>query len=92
MTRFVLLAAAALSLSACGKEQAAAGNGTAAEEDFTRDAIVANDITAIDAATADSANMAADVAPDIDLANEGNAADGNGPAPAPADNASGNGA
>ena len=85
MIRFVLFAAAALSLSACGKEQAATGNGTAAEEDFTSDAIVANDITAIDAATADSANMAADVAP-IGL-NEGVAVDGNAPA---ADNAAGN--
>ena len=86
MIRFVLFAAAALSLSACGKEQAATGNGTAAEEDFTREAIAANDITAIDAATADSANMAADVAPDIDL-NEGAAADGNAPM---ADNAAAN--
>jgi hypothetical protein len=79
MIRFALLAAAALSLSACGKEQQATGNGTAAEEDFTREAIVANDITAIDAATADSANMAADVAPDVDLTNEGNAAEDEAP-------------
>ncbi|MCW3797110.1 hypothetical protein OMW55_04725 [Sphingomonas sp. BN140010] len=89
MNRFALLAAAALLLSACGKEQAASGNGTAAEEDFTRDAIVANDITAIDAATADSANMAADVAPDIELTNEGDAAEGNVPA---VDNAANNAA
>jgi len=80
MTRFALVAAAALSLSACGKQQGATGNGTAAEEDFTQNAIVANDITAIDAATADSANMAADVAPDVELTNEGVAADGNAPA------------
>jgi hypothetical protein len=84
MIRFILFAAAALSLSACGKEQAATGNGTATEEDFTREAIVANDITAIDAATADSANMAADVAPDVEVSNEGEGAERNTPA---ADNA-----
>ena len=60
MRVLILAAAAALSLSACGKNDQA-GNTVNIDEDLTAENIVANDVTAIDAVTADSANMAADV-------------------------------
>ena len=77
MHRVALIAAAVLALAACKQEQQAAANDTAAEEDFTSESILANDVTAIDAATSDATNMAADVAPDIELGNEGNEAETN---------------
>ena len=67
MRSLPLLAAAAFALSACGNDDQV-GNVVNIEADLTAENIVANDVTAIDAVTADSANMAADV--DISLTNE----------------------
>lgn len=60
MRLLILTAGIALSLSACGKhdQREAATN---ADEGMTAENIVTNDVTAIDAVTADAANMAADV-------------------------------
>lgn len=69
MTRTVLIAALLLVLAACGKKDSGQGNQALSDDDFTRSAIVANDVTAIDAATGDSANMAADISPDALLGN-----------------------
>jgi hypothetical protein len=77
MHRAALIAAAALALAACNKEPQAIADDSAAEEDFTSESIVANDVTAIDAATSDATNMAADVAPLVEPGNEGEAADSN---------------
>lgn len=74
MIRSFLIATAALAVAACGGDGPTAGNDASGEEEFTREAIVANDITAIDAATSDAANMAADVAPEIEEGNDLNAA------------------
>lgn len=60
MRALILIAAASLALTACGKHDQ--GNTTQnSASDLTADKIVANDVTAIDAVTADSANMAADL-------------------------------
>jgi len=85
MRALILLAVAAFSLSACGKNDQA-DNTVNIDEDLTAENIVANDVTAIDAVTADSANMAADV--DIDFTNElaseaGASANGASPAAKP---------
>jgi len=58
--RLILLAAAALALAACGKNNQS-GQTQNAGEDMSAESIVANDVTAIDAVTGDAANMAADV-------------------------------
>ena len=55
-----LLIAALLALSACSKG-AQVDNSAQASDDLTADAIVSNDVTAIDAVTGAAANMAADV-------------------------------
>lgn len=60
MRPLVLLAIPALALAACGKDNEEEGRGNAGAG-LTADAIVANDVTAIDAVTADAANMAADI-------------------------------
>ena len=70
MTRTCLIAIAALALAACGKDQPVEGNQAFSDDDFTQSAIVANDVTAIDAATGDAANMAADLPPEAVLGNE----------------------
>ena len=62
-----LLAVAAFALSACG-DKGQADNNVSIDQDLTAESIVANDVTAIDAVTADSANMAEDV--DIAFTNE----------------------
>jgi hypothetical protein len=67
MRTIIVLAGAALSLAACGKSDEA-DNSVNADVSLTADNIVANDITAIDAVTADAANMAADV--EINFTNE----------------------
>lgn len=77
MNRTCLILCAALALTACGKDKPAEGNQAFSDEDFTQGAIVANDVTAIDAATGDAANMAADVPPDATLDNQD---EGDGPA------------
>ncbi|MEO7277892.1 MAG: hypothetical protein ABIW33_07715 [Sphingomicrobium sp.] len=77
MRALILLAGAFLALTACNKHDQA-GTAQKSDESLSADAIVANDVTAIDAVTADAANMAADVdyeALDPSAGNDGNAAD-----------------
>ncbi|MES2120249.1 MAG: hypothetical protein V4513_06680 [Pseudomonadota bacterium] len=60
MRALILFAGATLVLTGCGKnDQSGATNNVGA--DLTAEKIVANDVTAIDAVTADAANMAADM-------------------------------
>lgn len=61
MRVLILFAGASLALSACGKNQPAGNDREPAANDLSAEKIVANDVTAIDAVTADSANIAADV-------------------------------
>jgi hypothetical protein len=79
--RFPLLLAAALTLSACGNNDQTDKTQNY-DENLTAENIVSNDVTALDAVTGDSANMAADV--DMNYGN----LDMNGPAtePKPAGN------
>jgi hypothetical protein len=59
--RFLILAAgAALTLAAC-RNNDQHDTSQNADENLTAESIVSNDVTAIDAVTADAANMAADV-------------------------------
>ena len=58
--RIRILICAALSLSACGGKTAA-DNSAVTEENAAGQTIVTNDVTAIDAATGEAANMAPDV-------------------------------
>jgi hypothetical protein len=60
MRAFILVAGAILSLAACGRSNDA-GQVQNADESLSAQSIVSNDVTAIDAATGDAANMAADV-------------------------------
>src|SRR5690348_18362528 len=60
MRSLILIAAAALSVSAC-KNNDATDNTMNVDENLTAENIVSNDVTAIDAVTGDAANMAADV-------------------------------
>ena len=60
MRALAIAAAAALALTACGKNNQTDAN-QAGDEGMTADSIVSNDVTAIDAVTGDAANMAADV-------------------------------
>ena len=60
MRRLILLAGAAVALSACGSDQQSENNVNV-DQALGAENIVANDITAIDAVTAAAANMAADV-------------------------------
>jgi hypothetical protein len=60
MRAFILVTVAALSLAACGRGDQA-GQSQNADEGLSAESIVSNDVTAIDAATGDAANMAADV-------------------------------
>ena len=76
--RIHLLLAGALALAACGKNETTGGQ---AEADDSLNLVTAqgNDVTAIDAATGDDANMAGDV--DYisnELDNTGNGVDENG--------------
>lgn len=68
MRALIFVAGASLFLAACG-DQGAAGNATNAGANLAAEAIFANDTTAIDAATGDAANMAADV--DYTVSNAG---------------------
>ncbi len=56
----LVAAAAALTLGACRKNDQA-DSGPQPDQGLTAENIVSNDVTAIDAVTADAANMAADV-------------------------------
>lgn len=60
MRELILLGGAALALCACGSEQSAEERA-AAERNVTSEVVATNDTTAIDAATGEAANMAADV-------------------------------
>ena len=60
MRALIIFAGAALTLSACGNN-GQSGNNNNLDDNLTAESIVANDVTAIDAVTADAANMAADV-------------------------------
>jgi hypothetical protein len=76
MRTLILVAAAALGLAACGNNDQA-DNTVNVDENLAAENIVSNDVTAIDAVTADAANMAADVEITNDLLDVGNnAADG----------------
>jgi hypothetical protein len=80
MRELILIGAAAAALSGCGGEQTAEERA-AAERNVTSEVVQTNDTTAIDAATGQDANMAADVPfiPDIE-----NVAGSNEAAPAAA--------
>ncbi len=80
MRDLILLGAAAVALCGCGQEQSAEERA-AAEQNVTSQVVATNDTTAIDAATGEAANMAADVGFMPDL---GNDLDGNEAAPATA--------
>ena len=58
--RIPILICAALILGACGSKNGA-DNSALAEQNAASQAIVTNDVTAIDAATGEAANMAPDV-------------------------------
>lgn len=60
MHALILVAASALAISGCSKD-VAVDNTTNVDQDLAAQNISANDTTAIDAATSDDANMAADV-------------------------------
>lgn len=60
MRALILVAAASLAISACGTKPGA-DNAVATSDNLAAEAIIANDTTAIDAATGDAAKMAADV-------------------------------
>jgi hypothetical protein len=78
MRALILVAGAALTISACNKDEPAA-NTTNVDQDLVAQNISANDTTSIDAATGEDANMAADVnytVNEVDnLANDDNSAD-----------------
>jgi len=71
--RLTIILATSVALAACGGKDQAATNQDAASG-LTAEEIVANDVTAIDAVTADAANMAADTA--IDVGNLDDSVDG----------------
>ena len=60
MRALIIVAGAALALTACGNNDQT-DNSQNVDENLTAEDIVSNDITAIDAVTGDAANMAADV-------------------------------
>ena len=78
MRALILVAGAALTISACNKDQPTA-NTTNVDQDLAAQNISANDTTSIDAATGEDANMAADVNYTLNESNnlddDGNSAD-----------------
>ena len=60
MRALIIIAGAALALTACGNNDQT-DNSQNVDENLTAEDIVSNDVTAIDAVTGDAANMAADV-------------------------------
>ena len=86
MRKLILCGAAAIALSACNPEPSAQERA-AAEQNVTSEVVATNDTTAIDAATGQAANMAADVDFMPDVGNEaeandlGNEAEANDTAP-----------
>ena len=83
MRALILVAGAALTISACNNDQPTA-NTTNVDDDLAAQNISANDTTSIDAATGEDSNMAADVNFSV---NEADNADGDDNA---ADNADAN--
>lgn len=76
MRRIALTAALAIVLAACGDKQPETVNETGSDAALAQEGVVPNDVTAIDAATADDARMANDMAPPAsDLSNEDNQAE-----------------
>lgn len=79
MRSMILIGLSAAALSGCNDDKAA-GNQAASERNVTSEVAATNDTTAIDAATGEAANMAADVDFTAALDNE---TDGNRAAPSP---------
>lgn len=79
MSRPALLALAPLLLlAACGDKQSATVNESVSDSGLEQENVVAGDVTAIDAATADDARMANDLPPpaiDEEIGNGGNLTD-----------------
>jgi hypothetical protein len=69
MRSICLIATGALVLGGCGRNAGEANSANQAEV-VSASNIVSNDVTAIDAVTADAANMAADVPLDENLGND----------------------
>lgn len=88
MRALILLGVAATALSACGGDQTPR-NTAASEANVTSQLAATNDTTAIDAATGEAANMAADV---VFMPEPDNASDGNVGAPSRARRAAATGA
>ena len=83
MRALILVAGAALALAACRGNQPA-GETANVDQTLAAGPIASNDVTAIDAVTAEDSNMAADVALTNALDNTtANAATGGGTRPAP---------
>lgn len=78
--KLVIATAVTLGLAACGDKENSAGNEVAVDQGFSTENTTANDLTAIDAATADASGMAADAEANLMLEDLGNEADGNLPA------------
>ena len=73
MTRALPFALAAiLLLPGCGDQQPATVNEATDDAALAQENVIAGDVTAIDAATADDARMANDVAPPLDDDLDGN--------------------
>ena len=77
MRALIVFAAASLAMSACGTKDGSE-NAVATSDNLAAEPIIANDTTAIDAATGDAADMAADVDYSINQMDNGGdvAADG----------------
>ena len=78
--RIPILICAVLALCACGSKNAA-DNSVVAEENAAGQTVVTNDVTAIDAATGDAANMAPNVNYTLNEANLESGTNGSNTAP-----------
>ena len=63
MRRIAFTAALLLTLAACGDKQPETVNESGSDAALAQEGVVPNDVTAIEAATADDARMANDMAP-----------------------------
>ena len=82
MRCLIIVAGAALALAGCGKNDQS-DNLQNIDDNLSAENIVSNDVTAIDAVTGDSANMAADVDLNFGGLDENGAATSNQGAPRP---------